>query len=372
MSFAAVAAGTAGLLVISFDALRDVVVYHEAHVALVDTHAEGDGGHDDIHLLHEELVLVLGPHLVVKSGMVGEGFDAVDDQQLRQVFHLLAREAVDDAALAGIFLDIAYNLLVQLHRVARLGTHLVVEVGAVEARDEGVGLLHAEVFDDILLHLGGGRSGEGQDRHLGVDGGDGVAQAAVFGTEVVAPFRDAVGLVDGEERDGDLLQELHRLGFREGLRCHIEQFRATLQEVFLHLVGLHPREGGVEEVGHAVAARSIAHRVHLVLHQCNQGRDHDGRPFRNHRRKLVAEALAATRGHDDEGVEPVEQTAYDSLLVALEVVESEYFFQAGMQIYHSVNNISFKASLIVLQRYEKTLNRQNIFRQKVAFLSRTA
>jgi hypothetical protein len=39
----AVAAGAAGLLVIALDALRQVEVRDEAHVGLVDAHAEGDG-----------------------------------------------------------------------------------------------------------------------------------------------------------------------------------------------------------------------------------------------------------------------------------------------------------------------------------------
>ena len=42
----------------------------EAHVGLVDAHAEGDGGHNDVHLLGEELVLVFGAHLGLKACVV--------------------------------------------------------------------------------------------------------------------------------------------------------------------------------------------------------------------------------------------------------------------------------------------------------------
>ena len=46
----AVAAGAAGLLVVRLDALRHVEVRDEAHVRLVDAHAEGDGrDHHDCH-----------------------------------------------------------------------------------------------------------------------------------------------------------------------------------------------------------------------------------------------------------------------------------------------------------------------------------
>ena len=131
--------------------------------------------------------------------MIGQGLDAVDYQQLGKVFNLLAREAVDDAALAGVILYIPYYLLVQLHGVARLGAHLIVEVGTVETGDEGLGLFHLQVFDNVLLHLGGGRGGECQDGNVGMDGRDGIAQTAVFGAEIVAPLRDAMRLVDGVE-----------------------------------------------------------------------------------------------------------------------------------------------------------------------------
>jgi hypothetical protein len=50
----AVAAGAAGLLVVGLDALRQVQVGDEAHVRLVDAHAEGDGGDDDDALAAQE------------------------------------------------------------------------------------------------------------------------------------------------------------------------------------------------------------------------------------------------------------------------------------------------------------------------------
>ena len=143
-----------------------------------------------------------------------------------------------------------------------------------------------------------------------------------------------MGLVDGEERDGDLLQELHRLLLREGLRSHIEQLGVAFEQVLLHLGHLGTVQRGVEEVGHTLAARGVAHSVHLVLHQGYQGRHHDGYALADHGRQLVAQALAAARGHDDKGVVAVEQALDDGLLVAFELVESEYFFQICVQILH--------------------------------------
>ena len=53
----AVSAGAAGLLVVALDVLGHVVVDDEAHVGLVDAHAEGDGRDHDVHLVAQERVL---------------------------------------------------------------------------------------------------------------------------------------------------------------------------------------------------------------------------------------------------------------------------------------------------------------------------
>ena len=69
----AVAAATAGFLVVALDGLGRVVVNHEAHVGLVDAHAEGDGGHNHVALLVEERVLVVDAGVLVEAGVVGAG-----------------------------------------------------------------------------------------------------------------------------------------------------------------------------------------------------------------------------------------------------------------------------------------------------------
>ena len=55
----AVAAGAARLLIIRLDAAGNVVVDDEPHVGLVDAHAEGVGGHDDLAPALHEVVLGL-------------------------------------------------------------------------------------------------------------------------------------------------------------------------------------------------------------------------------------------------------------------------------------------------------------------------
>ena len=76
-----------GLLVISLDALGNIEMDYEPYVRLVYPHSEGYGGDNDVYIFHQEAVLVLRPGLGVQSGMVGEGLDPVDGQQVGHLLH---------------------------------------------------------------------------------------------------------------------------------------------------------------------------------------------------------------------------------------------------------------------------------------------
>jgi hypothetical protein len=66
-----IAAGTADLLIVALQVLGQVEVEDEAHVGLVDAHAEGDGGHHDGHIRAHKVALVAPPRGIVQTGMIG-------------------------------------------------------------------------------------------------------------------------------------------------------------------------------------------------------------------------------------------------------------------------------------------------------------
>ena len=83
------------------------------------------------------------------------------------------------------------------------------QVGPIEVADQHDRIAQGELGDDVAADLLGGGGG------VGVDGGVGEelaqpAQLAIFGAEIVAPVADAMGLVDGEGADADLLQKRGR------------------------------------------------------------------------------------------------------------------------------------------------------------------
>ena len=284
-AFLTVTAGAARFLIVAFNALGNVVVDDKADVRLVDSHSESNGGHDDIDLLHQELVLVVGPGFGVQAGVVRKGLDAVDGKHLGHFLHLFTTEAVDDAAFAGVLADEADDVLLRLHFVP----HFVIEIGPVEGGLEHPGVLDAEILEDVALHFQGGGSRQGDDGSR-LDLVDDGTDFPVFGTEVMAPFGDAVGLVHSVEGDFDFLQQGDVLFFGEGLGGDVQQFGDAAEQVLLDFLDLDAGEGGIQEMGDAVVAGfEAADGVHLVFHEGDQGRNHDGGPFHDERRELVTQ-----------------------------------------------------------------------------------
>ena len=103
--------------------------------------------------------------------------------------------------------------------MARLGHRvddLHRDVRAAKAVDEPARLHEAQLRDDVVLHHRRGRRRQRQHRG-GAQLGQALAEHAVLGAEVVAPLRDAVGLVDGDERRRALREHLREAGHPEAL-----------------------------------------------------------------------------------------------------------------------------------------------------------
>ena len=58
LSFSSVTSGTTGLLVVSFERFRDVIVHDEAHIRFVNTHTERDSGDNNLTFLHQKRILI--------------------------------------------------------------------------------------------------------------------------------------------------------------------------------------------------------------------------------------------------------------------------------------------------------------------------
>jgi hypothetical protein len=130
-----------------------------------------------------------------------------------------------------------------------------------------------------------------------------------------------VRLVDGEQRDPSPIEKLLGGGHTEPFRCHVQQVELAPDELLPHqplLVGI---LGGVQKAG---AHAQRAQRVHLVLHQRDQRRDHHASPGPDQCRDLVAQRLAAAGRHQHEGVPARDDVLDDLALPAAEIRIAEH------------------------------------------------
>ena len=226
-----------------------------------------------------------------------------------------------------------------MHQAQELGVLVVGaadavgEVGARETAAQDAGFVETQAVHDVVGDELRGRGREGQNGNAGellAQLGD----AQVGGPEVVAPLRDAVGLVDGEQlhvHAHDAQPERFR---SQPLGSHVEELDVAVDAVVQGDVDLPGRESGVD--GHGRDAPG-PQAVDLVLHQGDERRDDDAETLAGERGNLVGERLAAARGHEREGVAARQHRPDDLGLHGAEFVEAPvapqhvvYFLLAGL------------------------------------------
>ena len=218
-----VAPGAPRLLVVALDRLGQVQVGDEAHVRLVDAHAEGDGRDHDDPVLAQEAALVRGADLSVQAGVVRQGREALAGKEFGRGLDLAPRQAVDDPGFPAMRGEEVQQLAAAV--VARGDG--IADVRAVERTGELPGAFKTQPFDDLPAGRGVGGGSQGDPRYCGparVQQG----QFPVLGTEVMAPLRHAVGLVDREQGDPAGIEQRQETGCEQPLGCNVEQVQFAL------------------------------------------------------------------------------------------------------------------------------------------------
>jgi len=316
----AVAAGAAGFLVVAFEVFGEVAVDDEADVWFVDAHAEGDGGDDDGAVVADEGFLGGAAFGGLHAGVVAAGGDVVFSEEGDGCLDAAAGGAVDDAGLAGAFAEEADHLGIAVG----FTTDFVEEVGAVEGGADADGIVQGEAGDDVLGDAFGGGGGEGGEGDLG----EGVAEGGedeVVGAEVVAPFGEAVGLVDGEGgggAGGAVAEFVEEAVGGEAFGGEVEEVEGA------GAVGPGGVAAGVEGLAAVDAGGADAvgaGGVDLVLHEGDEGADDDHAAVLHDGGELEAEGLSAAGGHEGEDVAAIEEALHGLFLVGAELVVAEDF-----------------------------------------------
>ena len=112
-------------------------------------------------------------------------------------------------------------------RGGALGPHRQKQVRPVERAHEDARAAKEQALDDVgaRRRVGGRRH---RDRLRAAERLRRLAQTHVFGAEVVAPLRDAVGFVDGEEIDRSLFQHRQRVLARQPFGRDVEQAQRAI------------------------------------------------------------------------------------------------------------------------------------------------
>ena len=186
------------------------------------------------------------------------------------------------------------------------------------------GCAEAQLRGDVVLHQGRGGGGERDDRR-GPQRRQVLAEHAVVGPEIVAPLRDAVRLVDGDQRRLALGQHLREAGDAQALRRDEEELQRAVEVVDAGLARGGAVAAGVDAL-HGEAA--LLELGHLIFHQGDQRADHQRGAAARDAGQLVAERLAGAGRHHQQDVAAVDHGLADGLLAGAEGRESEGAFAA--------------------------------------------
>ena len=168
------------------------------------------------------------------------------------------------------------------------------------------GFAKPQLRDNVFSHTRGGRCRERQNPHLGANQPNQLIQLQIIRPEVVPPLADAMRLIDGNQRNADRRQKRRERSVVQPFRRNVDKLVVPMRkagETAAHLLGI---ERGID-VGRGNAAPLQS--VHLILHERNQGRNHQGRSRQEHRRQLVAKRFPGSRRHHNDGIATIDNMA---------------------------------------------------------------
>ena len=197
---------------------------NEAHVNLVDAHAECGGCDNNIEAggIVQPLGLCLFPLGRLHAGMIGDGSNPLSAQTIGERITPIARGCVNyardafDASASSLELSLTdgirsatvLHLLVPIAELPQADIVVVADeldiVMQVLAERSGgedlqLGWIQAKDRDAVIANLDRSRCGKADDRRVRKFGSK-EGQMQVTGSEIVAPFRYAVSFVNSDPR----------------------------------------------------------------------------------------------------------------------------------------------------------------------------
>jgi len=245
---------------------------HEADVGLIYPHAERIGGDDDPEFADAEAFLNVALFVGRKSCVKAFGQKPLLFKKLGHFFCLTSRGTIDHRARCALLRqlrldDIQY--VVELGAPLR-GPHLKSQIGAhrtavqqQKVRSEA----RPEMLSDIAHHLGlcrGGQAEHRSERMIARKFFDEAANIAVVWPKIMAPFRNAMGLVQHPEPDLPLRQNRTDGNAAQLLRRNQQHGRFAHAYLVERILPLGHREHAIDRDSRGNA--SPRHALHLICH----------------------------------------------------------------------------------------------------------
>ena len=147
-----------------------------------------------------------------------------------------------------------------------------------------------------------------------------LVQPEVGRTEIVAPFRGAMGFVDGKERDPRLGERRPQLLSRQGFGSRHHQKRTAFRDA-LH--GLSASLAPNRAVDPHHRNPTLVEIPGLVLKKRQERGNHDHRLRKNHRRDLVTRGFSIPRGQNHQRVAALQAVENRPLLLGMEAFDPQ-------------------------------------------------
>lgn len=290
-------------------------------VAFVDAHPERDGCHHDGAGAAHEPILRSGAFFIRETRVISArgqpGFGQLRGDGLRgflqgDVDNGRARRLRGEPA-AQPREGVGHNT----------GCDAQGEVWPVKAGVRHVPGIEPETLGDVSRDGRGGGGGERQHafdfERLRQPG-----ELEVVGAKIVAPLRDAMRLIDHQERDLERTQRREKALVGEPLRRRVKQFQLARLESRVHSAQFIEREAGIDPRRRHVA---LPKEGDLVAHERDERRHHERQAEQVQGGQLVAKALARSGRENGERRAAVEKGADDLFLPGAERVEPECLAQ---------------------------------------------
>ena len=196
-----VTSATTNLLIIALNALRQIIVHHEAHITLVDAHTKSNGGTHHIYFVVDESLLHPITSRRRQSGMISHRPHSLLLQLGSHTLRGLTTHTIYDAALARMTSYECHDeALLILGGISPANVQR--EIRTIKGRHEDrslspIVLRQSKLLHDVLLRYLVRCSSKRSHRHTREKLLQ-LAQLRIFRTEVMSPLRDAMSLVHSE------------------------------------------------------------------------------------------------------------------------------------------------------------------------------